>query len=831
MHSDNNSIQYTFGLFLISCAILLLELTQARVFSVMLWHHLSYMVITVALLGFGCAGSIIYLFWKQFSRNSDSWPAVLCCCFSVSTTVSFYVATRLPPCTLQFSVANMALIFLYYLLFFLPYVAGGAAVTLALSSAASRIHTYYCVNMVGSGLGCLLMVMLIGPLGGEAAIAAASLLGAVAALFFARGGKKIYGAVLTVLATIVVIYAGRIMPVPPAPFKALSVYENNREQFPGYRVEYSRWNAVSRIDVISADRTIGHTTVLPLHGKNKNLLVDGDAYTAIEKHPDKQYIHKGRPSFHMYTIPYLIAKKPKVLIIGLGGGNEVFTAQLMGASDITGCELNSITTDLIRNRYASFVGNLYQKPNTRIFTAEGRSFIRRSPEKYDLIQMTSVDTWAGLSSGAYVLSENYLYTLDAFQDYLEHLTDNGLLCITRLLFNPPREVLRLVSTAALALQQQGIDQPGAHMAILSVNNGGLAAVLIKKSPFTQEELATLINDRYYDPNARVLYAGHTPLPELNPMLEHGVPDIKGQARPFHDFFSAFRKNTYLDFCSAYPFDITPVTDDSPFFFEFYRWKRFFSDFSGTGTGGWGGDTIRPVALFILGAALLQALFFSCLFIIGPLLLSKRRQSRAGGKAPLLAYFFCLGLGYMMLEVVSMQKFVLFLGHPMYSIAVVLSAFLIFSGLGSLWAGRLHSAPAKTVGIAIGAIIAYGLLVIFAQQPIINFFLGSPLIVRISITCLLLFPLAFLMGIPFPAGLLQTKSQDAGLVPWAIGTNACASVTASVAAIVLAMGTGFTITGLAGLGVYCLGYLFFLRIPHKSYKNTAEGRYNRKKILH
>ncbi len=812
MNTKTNNICFGTGFFLLSVSVLLLELAQARVFSVMLWHHLSYMVITIALLGFGCAGTLVCVCWRRVSRNPQKTIMLCCCLFSLLTIISLAIVTRLPMGTLQFSLFNLSIIFLYYLLFFLPYLAAGCAVSLVLSTAVKRVNILYCINMIGSGAGCLLMIVLISPLGGEATIMASALLSSFAALLFAvreTWKTRSFLIICSIILTGLTCFAPRIFPVNPAPFKALSVYLNNKQQFPGFKVEFSKWNPISRIDVVSADSTTGQTHVLELHSRNKNLLVDGDAYTAIENHPNVNYSVEGRPAFHMYTIPYLIKKNPEVLIVGLGGGNDVFAAQLMGAAKITGCEINRITTDLIKNRYSGFVGDIYKKENTRIYTAEGRSFIRRSEDKYDLIQMTAVDTWAGLSSGAYVLSENYLYTVDAFSDYLDHLKDDGMLCIIRLLFSPPREVLRLVSTAAQALQQKGISDPADHIAVVSVVGGGLAAVLVKKSPFSEQEIDTLVHDRYYDSGAMVVFAHGRSVEDLNPQLEReALSGLKEQARPFYDLLRLWSEGSRQSFYKSYLFDVKPVTDNSPFFFEFYRWKNFFRDIGGSGFGGWGGDTTRPVALLILGASTLQAVLLSLLFILGPLVLFKRRKVVFSGKMNFISYFLCLGLGYMILEIVLMQKFVLFMGHPIYSISVVLSSFLIFSGLGSLAAGSLKWDEKKTVFISIAVILVYGTGLVFGLQKIITVFLGCELFVRAAIACFLLFPLAFCMGMPFPSGLKAGARVSAELVPWAIGINACASVTASILIIVMAMGMGFNAAMVAGLAVYAVGLLCF-----------------------
>ena len=813
MNPPFSNLRFLIGFFLLSLSILLLELAQARVFSVMLWHHLSYMVISIALLGFGCAGTLVSIGWKRIAHNPHRVASFSCALFSILTALSFFTATHISLDTLKLSFANVLSIFIYYLLFFLPYLAAGSAVSVVLSAGVARVNRLYFINMVGSGVGCLFMLVLIGPLGGETTVITAALMAAISAFLFSDREMKGMRVGLLILVggmALTMIFASEIMTIKPALSKALSTYLNSREQFPGFKTEFSQWNPISRIDVVSADATVGDTRVLRLTSKNKNLLVDGDAYTAIENHPTTDYDVDGRPAFHMYTIPYLVKKNPKVLIIGLGGGNDVFAAQLMGASEIVGCEINQITVDLIRNRYAGFVGDIYNKGNTRIYNAEGRSFIKRSKERYDLIQMTSVDTWAGLSSGAYVLSENYLYTVDAFLDYVDHLEDDGILCIIRLFFSPPREVLRLVSTAAEALRQRDVPDPRAHIIVISIIGDGLAAVLVKKSPFTEQERNVFINDRYYYPEAKVVWAGEKDVAALNPMLKGNVlKDFGDRVNPFHTFLRACSRGEQQNFFNNYLFDVTPVTDNRPFFFEFYKWENFFHDIRGVGFGGWGGDTTRPVALLILGGSTLQIIFLSIIFIIGPLFFFKRRGLNIKGRKHFIVYFLCLGLGYLMLEIVFMQKFVLFLGHPIYSIAVVLSSFLIFSGLGSLTSGIFRWNKMKTVFLSVAVISLYGTVLILGLQWLLSMFLAFELPVRAMVTGLLIFPLAFFMGMPFPAGLRAASQSAPEVVPWAVGINGCASVIASIATIILAMGVGFSAVMGIGLVVYGLALICFV----------------------
>jgi hypothetical protein len=280
MNSNSNRFCCNFAFLLISASVLLLELAQARLFSIMFWHHLSYMVITIALLGFGCAGTLVCIGWKYFSRHVEKLMVLSSSLFSLLTLLSFALITQLPLGTLKINLLNLFTIFLYYFLFFLPYLTAGFAVSLFLSAAVKQVNNLYCINMIGSGAGCLLMIILIGPLGGETTVMMSALLSSAAAMLFAvKQSKRIKASVaaLTLIMLILTAIAPKILPVRPAPYKALSVYFENKEQFPEFKVEYSKWNPISRIDVVSAKQTLGSTHVLPLHEKNKNLLIDGHA--------------------------------------------------------------------------------------------------------------------------------------------------------------------------------------------------------------------------------------------------------------------------------------------------------------------------------------------------------------------------------------------------------------------------------------------------------------------------------------------------------------------------------------------------------------------------
>jgi hypothetical protein len=434
-----------------------------------------------------------------------------------------------------------------------------------------------------------------------------------------------------------------------------------------------------------------------------------------------------------------------------------------------------------RDVFADWVGGLYQDPRVTIHNDEGRSFLRRQDQKFDIIQMSGVDTWSGLATGAYTLSENYLYTLDAFTDYLEHLKDDGVLSMIRYVFAPPRETLRLCSLGAEALKRvTGQTDISKHVVILS-NHGAevhpYASFLLKKSPFTDEELANLR-----------AYAQQAGMSILHMPGEESVTK-------FHQFLTSA---DHEEFFRDYVYNIRPVTDDAPFFFKYYKWSRILSAPKGIG-GNLGANL--PIGHFVLLAVLVQALFFCTIFIGLPLLAFKRKDIHEQGAGSMALYFSCLGIGFMLVEMTLIQKLILFLGHPVYAVVVVLFSVLLATGVGSFIAG-LAPDPAALLRYSLPGIAALSAFYAFFLHDIVTLFLGLPQYGRFAVAVVFIAPLGILLGTAFPSGLtLLHRSGRERLVPWAWGVNGSTSVIGSIGTVLLAMSFGFRTVMLIGAACY------------------------------
>ncbi len=798
MKSQRRDWPLYFGIAFISIGVLSLEIALTRIFSVSLWYHLAFMIISTALLGFGASGVILSVWHRALHGDLRLKLTLYSTAFAVTLLLGFALMVRIPldplapvdPRTPDRTAAIVQLIgymLLYYVLIVLPFFCAGLVLGTAFAARAAQISSLYFVDLLGAGLGCLLVVLAMYVLPGQAVVVAAAMMGILAAIAFALQrepgeanphGKPRRGLV-TALAVCLLFLAAIVLPKAEAlytlfipPSKPLSLaYDPTND----VTLEYTRWNPFSRIDVMGAPEMGGLAWGLSgaYQGetlRQKFVTVDAAAITPInEWHGGLEEL-----TFLNYTpasLAYRLVERPKVLIIGPGGGIDVLTALYNGAREITAVEINPlIVNDLMRDRYREYSGGLYTDyDHIRVVVAEGRNFVARSDEKYDVIQFSQVDTWAAASSGAYSLSENYLYTVEAFHDYLDHLTPSGILAIGRWYLEPPAQAMRLVTIGVTALTQRGVTDPSRHFIV--VRAGDTSTLLMKASPFTEEEVARLraiIEPLHFS----FLYAP-------------GAPDSDPR---FVAFFEAADKRAFY---RSYPLDVTPTTDDRPFFFENYGWTNFGTFRSGK---------LTLTILFV------QALVLSTALILWPLWRFRRERLQVPGVRSFLVYFAALGIGFIFIELGLMQRFILFLGHPTYSLSVVLFSMLVFSGVGSALSRRWQEVPWRGQQLAVAAI---GILVVihtFGLPPLFRHALPWPLVARIALAILILAPLGVVMGMPFPLGIHLVRRASAPLIPWAWGVNGFASVIGSVLSIMIAQSYGFRWVLLLAVTVYFIGLL-------------------------
>lgn len=782
-----------FGIILLFSALtLLLELLQTRILSVALWFHFVYIVITMALLGFAASGTMLATSAVLNKLNDLKFFSLCIVGFSISAFFSIKFAVL--PIYDTFSLSpNPALVFsliVSYTILMVPYFFAGLIIGGSFMRFKDSTNSLYFYNLVGSGLGCILFVFLIKFLGAAKLLVLVSLISVLPLALIIRKQTIYYK--ITMLLWL--IFMGIALFLPEN-FQLHKILPESHKQFwtwlPNAQWEYTEWNAISRIDVISNRQ----------YPREKYILMDGDAQAGLFDIGLVRGVSMEQGFVDRNVAYKLMRKAPEdVLIIGAGGAYDVILAILNGAHRVDAVEINPTTAHLISKTYSSHIGNIFQQPNVKLFVEDGRSFVRKAMKKYDIIMMCATDSVLALSTGAYVLSDNYLYTKEAFCDYLDHLSDNGFIQIGRFLYHTrPRETLRIFSTALEVCRDMGYPNPTSNIVVIAPTNSW-ADVIIKKRPFSEEERNKL-KDFCSEHNIKILFA-------------EGIPPDQSfieTAAPFSALAENFKNGQEKHFYQEYDYNVVPALDDKPFFYQYNKWhakipKSFLHNYY---------DRIRGLwHIFILSSLLIHSLILSLFLIILPLIIHKRNFSiRPKLIFIIFLYFAAIGLAFMFIEMSIIQKFVLFLGSPIYSMAITLPAILIFAGLGSLFSARLRNNLSRYMFMATflcGCIIlAISIVIPYASK----LFLSQALYIRILITIILIGIPAFFMGMPFPLGLRMISNEQNEIIPWAWAINGSFSVIASILAIILAMQFGFKMVMSAGAFCYfiaSLTSLFYLK---------------------
>jgi spermidine synthase len=518
------------------------------------------------------------------------------------------------------------------------------------------------------------------------------------------------------------------------------------------------------------------------------VFTDGDSLSAITRF-DGDTAPLDYLDFTSAALPYHLLEHSEVLVLGAGGGADVLQALQQGAKRIDAVELNPQVVQLVRRKFAGFGEAVYAMPEVRVFEREARGFIASSSRKYDLIQLALLDSFSASSAGLYALSENYLYTVEAFSEFLDHLAPGGILSVTRWLKLPPRDGLKVFATAVETLERRGVGDPGARLAMLrSWNTTTLVLGERAFSTAQVEALRKFSEERWFD---LVWYPGMGP-GEANrfnqlqgPWLHEAAVSLLGDGRE--------------DFLAAYKFNVRPATDDRPHFFHFLKWSSLREILALRGQGGM---PLLEQGYLLLVATLVQAVLASLVLILLPLSFRKlQHQSRAVQKGRIVSYFLAIGMAFMLIEIAFIQKFILFLSHPLYAVAVVLAAFLVFAGLGSAISHRWSGKP--VLGRIVSGIAVIAVLYLFLLPGLFSGLMALPDGYKILVTSGLIAPLALLMGMPFPLGLDRVARHAPGWIPWAWGVNGCASVVSAVLATILAIHLGFMAVVVLALFLYAV----------------------------
>ena len=760
------------ALALTTLATLLLELSLTRIFSVVFYYHFAFLAISIALFGLGVGGVLSYLV--------ASWPGSL---FRKLGRVSLInsmlvLLAMLFVLTRGADVTTFDLAVIYFAIA-LPFVGSGIIVSLVISEGIERVDRLYFFDLLGAAGGCLALVLLLNTFGGPNTVMAVSVLfAAAAAVWFSLAGVK-SGRIVSVFVGLLFT----VMVIGNMRYHLLEIrYAKGQKLSPEH---FTKWNSISRIGMARFE------------DGGEMIYIDADASTAVANFDfdhlslkDRNFLLHQAPS-----IPYNLRPGAKTLVIGPGGGWDVSRALASGSHDVTGVEINPIIGTDIMRKMPQLSQGLYLRPDVHINIEDGRSFVRRSPEKYQVIQATLVDTWASTAAGAFALSENNLYTTEAFRDYLSHLTDDGLLTFTRWGFDPPRESLRLVSLAIAALGELGEHDAARHVLAGRLGTqaqvsgfGALDTVIISRKALSDADVARA-REAFQAAGMSVLYVpGDGPATEFGRLLLAKDP-------------GAYER--------GYQFDITPVNDNRPFFFYTVQPRDIAAYLLRSGGAA---DAKVNIALPKLFAALVVSVFAVAIILLLPPVVLGTKLPHERSVRSFLLYFLAIGAGYILIEVALIQKFVLFLGHPTYALTVVIFSMLVSSGIGSFVSRKVTGdRNNRLVAVLALAAVLVGVLAAIVQ-PVLTAGVGLPWAEKVIATVLMIAPAGFVMGIPFPTGLRLLEKRHEPSVRWAWSLNAAASVLGSVGALMLALYLGLVQTMLIGGGLYLCAMAVILLSP-------------------
>lgn len=782
------SARTTWGMFALSLAVLALQVALTRLLSVVLWYHFAFVAVSLAMLGLALGGIALYLVPGLLART----PALLpwaCRAAAAGAVGALAYAVGNPLATVGEAELFGGAVARFYAVLAVPFLAGGLAVSALLAHRAERIHRLYLADLVGAGAGCVGVVALLSWLGAPFAVLASAAAFAVAgALFAADGPDRRAARALPDLALAAAALALGLVPAAREGLEPRHMHgrpDAVAEQ--GERKVFEGWNAHSRIVVVQTDERM------------RQINIDGSATTGslrLSGPATPELVRREFPEAPLYggATPYaVVGEGARVAVIGPGGGLDVLTA-IHHRARLTAIELNGIIHEqMSRGVLADWSGHAYTAEGVEAVHDEARSWLSRSDERFDLIQAMMIDTWAATATGAFALAENALYTVEAFRDFRERLTERGLVHFTRWNEDPPRQSLRLLATMAEVLRREGVRDVAPYFVVLQEKAAGTgplqASVLWSREPFEPDALARLEAHC-------AMRAPHNPLEVL-----------AWPGRALDNELSRYlRSDDPEGFEAAYPWNVSPATDDKPFFFNTLR----LTDVATLALDEANEQAVAVLVhvLFVVSAVVLLA------FVL-PFALAWRRIRRTEppGVGLRLAYFACLGVGFMFLEMPLLQRFGLYLGHPTYALSTILTVLLLGAGAGSLLSGHLFDRrPARGVAVAAGLVIAGVAALSLLGPELLERTLTRPIGQRVAITAALLAPLAVLLGAPLPLGIRALGERGRGLVPWAWGINGAASVLASVLGVAIGMYAGFAATTLAGGACYALALALSRRLP-------------------
>jgi predicted membrane-bound spermidine synthase len=777
------------ALFLVTLATVMFQVLLTRVFSLTMWYHFAFMAISMAMLGLTVGALAVFL-------RPSAWPEAT-------------LARAMGRCATLFAVSIAGVILAHTLLFIpnpsvdfwpmawtfvaaaVPFAFSGVFVCLALTRFPSRIGQLYAVDLAGAAIGCLCVIASLQWLDGVGAVLGCAALAGLAGVFLLRGTERTIAALVCAVLAGATLWAGIHLALHDLAAFPIRYIKWSKQQ----EVEYERWNSFSRIAVMKQDTWHGAAWSLsPVFAgarevATRNLQIDAGAGTTLIGF-DGDLAKADFLRWDLVNFPHHLRSGARVCIVGSGGGRDILTAKVFGQKQVTAVEINGDILKVVNGHFGDFTGHLDRDPAVRLVHDEARSYLARSRDRFDIVQLTFIDTWAATAAGAYVLTENSLYTVEAWKIFLDRLEDDGLLVVARGL---NFELERLVSLGRAALRASGAEQPERHMVLVTNRTAGwpssfgpMGLLLVRKTPFPEQELA----------RAR----------EVAKQMQFQIELQPGMARtPLLDALASGRGMEDLLAKSAVNYDAP--TDDQPFFFNMLR------------VGNWmvirePGRTAGQYSVMVLMDLLAGVFVLTLLCIVLPLAVARVALPR-GGIAH-LAFFAAIGTGFMLIEISMLQRLIIFLGHPIYSLSVILFVLLLACGLGAWLSTRIAMDRLAISGVKILALLTIVLVATgLATGPLVAAFQDAETPLRIAISGLILAAMGVFMGMAFPLGMRLAMRSQPRLAPWLWGVNGAMSVLASVLAVAIALAYGISASFWAGVASYALATVAFAAAVRRS----------------
>jgi len=794
------------GLLLVTACTLMLQVLQTRILSVVAWYHLAFFAISMAMFGLTAGAVFVYLRRDRFTERTLSFDLAyysvvlaltIAVCLAVQMTLAPVVALSFTAAWTWFQLA---------LCLAAPFFVAGIVVSLALTRAPFPIGRVYAVDLLGAALGCLGALLVLNLTDGPTGILWTAVVATSAAMLFASASlgeaptvKPLLHSLTArrreiLLALMLAALANGATDYGLQPLMAKGLVEG------GDSYIFRAWNTFSRVtveqEVLARPRLWGPSPLINQTGYaaiQRVMKMDGDAgTTAVLFDGDLAKVQFLK--FDVTNLAYFLPDRARAAIIGVGGGRDILSAATFGYRDITGVELNPLFVRLLTRdpQFADFT-NLRVLPGVRFFVDEGRSWFARSNEKFDVLQMSLIDTWAATGAGAFSLSENGLYTVQAWQIFPDRLSDRGVFTVSRW-FNPnePAETARLVALATAALLENGVSEPREHIVVAT--QGAIATILVSSKPFGTDDLAVLTEvAQAYEHRILVSPGRTSSLPALERIL------------------SARSTAELMARDPGSPYDVTPPTDDRPFFFNQVRldkpWQALQIARSKLGPatflgGVRDGNLVATATLLVL---LVVALALVCATIVIPLRPAVGHVGRPLAIAGSL-YFALIGIGFMLVEIGLLQRMSVFLGHPVYSLSVLLFTLILSTGAGSWLSERFQLRSRST--FSLWAALTGGLVIALPAlfERVLPQYDGATLAVRASLCVACMAPVGVLLGFAFPTGMRLISAVDRRPTPWFWGINGAAGVLASIVAVACSIAFGIAVT------LYAAGVCYLLLVP-------------------